>query len=344
MVESGFPAGEIRLLDEDLAVGTLTEAGGEPLIVQPVDETSFERMRFVFFAGSAAFAEKHGPAAERAGATVIDMTGGLAGAPGSRPWIPQLDAQLAPPASTPPPATGTPSLEKPSLEKRSLEMRSPEILGRISLCLAPSAPAIVACSLAVALKQFPIRRLAITFFQPVSERGQSGVEELESQTVKLLSLQPIPTEVFDTQVAFNLLDRWGPDSAESLSSARAAVAREVREYLNGRVSMPAVSLIQAPVFFGCPFLAYAEFEFPSGSPTLDLEALSAKFSAVGFNLAGENDPAPSNTSIAGESQALLGRASPDGNVDGGYWFWGAADNLRLASANALRIAERLLVS
>jgi aspartate-semialdehyde dehydrogenase len=196
----------------------------------------------------------------------------------------------------------------------------------------------------VALKEFSLRRLAITFFQPVSERGQSGVEELESQTVKLLSLQPIPTEVFDTQVAFNLLDRWGPDSAESLSSARAAVAREVREYLNGRVSMPAVSLIQAPVFFGCPFLAYAEFEFPSGSPTLDLEALSAKFSAVGFNLAGEDDPAPSNTSIAGESQALLGRASPDGNVDGGYWFWGAADNLRLASANALRIAERLLVS
>jgi aspartate-semialdehyde dehydrogenase len=170
------------------------------------------------------------------------------------------------------------------------------------------------------------------------------VDELESQTVKLLSLQPIPTEVFDTQVAFNLLDRWGPDSAGSLSSARAAVAREVREYLNGRVSMPAVWLFQAPVFFGYAFAAYAEFGLPSDSPKLDLEALSAQLSVVGFNLAGENDPAPSNTSIAGESQALLGRASPDANIDGGYWFWGAADNLRLASANALRIAERLLVS
>src|SRR5579864_5134152 len=75
MEESGFPAGEIRLLDEGLAVGTLAEAGGEPVIVQPVDESTFERLRFVFFTGSAAFAKKHALAAERAGATVIDMTG-----------------------------------------------------------------------------------------------------------------------------------------------------------------------------------------------------------------------------------------------------------------------------
>jgi aspartate-semialdehyde dehydrogenase len=194
------------------------------------------------------------------------------------------------------------------------------------------------------MREFPVRRLAITFFQPVSERGQPGIDELESQTVKLLSLQPMPTEVFDTQVAFNLLDRWGPESTENFSALRAKLAREVREYLTGRVGMPAVSLVQAPVFFGYTFVAYAEFASAGGAPTLDLEALSARLSAVGFNLAGENDPAPSNTSVAGEEQALLGRPSPDMNVDGGYWFWGAADNLRLANANALRIAERLLVS
>src|ERR1700676_2678824 len=63
--DSGFPAGEIRLLDEEFAAGTLTDVAGEPAIIQTVDENSFERMRFVFFTGSAQFAAKHGPAAEK---------------------------------------------------------------------------------------------------------------------------------------------------------------------------------------------------------------------------------------------------------------------------------------
>jgi aspartate-semialdehyde dehydrogenase len=329
MEESGFPSGEIRLLDEDLAVGTLTEAAGEPVIVQRVDESSFAGMRFVFFTGTPEFAKKHAMAAERAGATVIDMTGGLAGTPGARSWIPHLDAELAPPAS---------GIASPS------GIKEDEAVSRISLCIAPSAPAIVACSLAVALKRFPLQRLAITFFQPVSERGQAGVEELESQTVKLLSLQPIPQKVFDTQVAFNLLDRWGPESSESLNAARLALAREVREYLLGRVPAPALSIVQAPVFFGYTFTAYAEFGFADDSAPLDPELLSSRLSATGFDLVSETDPAVSNTRVAGESRASLTQASRDPNVSGGHWFWGAADNLRLASANALRIAERLLVS
>src|SRR5579863_3929879 len=96
--ESDFPAGEIKLVDEDLLSGTLTEVGGEPAIVQAVNESSFEGLRFVFFAGSASFAAQHGPAAERAGASVIDMTGGLWSGDRARLWIPPLDSLIPPPA------------------------------------------------------------------------------------------------------------------------------------------------------------------------------------------------------------------------------------------------------
>src|SRR2546428_93414 len=57
--DNAFPATEIRLLDEEFAVGRLTEAGGEPVVIQTVDENSFERVRFVFFTGSPAFAARH---------------------------------------------------------------------------------------------------------------------------------------------------------------------------------------------------------------------------------------------------------------------------------------------
>ena len=70
--ESRFAASEFRLLDEEFAAGTLTEAGGEAAVIQPVEEGSFERARLVFFTGSAGFTRANVKAARKTGATLID--------------------------------------------------------------------------------------------------------------------------------------------------------------------------------------------------------------------------------------------------------------------------------
>jgi aspartate-semialdehyde dehydrogenase len=313
--EGGFPAGEIRLIDEEIASGTLTEVAGEPAIVQPVSESSFEGLRFVFFAGSAAFAAKHGPAVDRAGASVIDMTGGLWAGARARPWIPRLDALLSPPA--------------------------PSVLpnDHYPIWVAPSTPAILACSLAAGLAELSPVRLAILFFQPASERGDEGITELEGQTVKLLSFQPIPQQVFDTQVAFNLTARWGASSAERLSDARMGIAREVQRYLADRISSPAVMLVQAPVFYGHAFAAWAEFK-----NSVSEETLTTRLNSAGFKVVPPDEPSPSNLAAAGETQPMITVPERDTNVAHGFWLWGAADNFRLASVNATQIAERLLAS
>jgi aspartate-semialdehyde dehydrogenase len=165
------------------------------------------------------------------------------------------------------------------------------------------------------------------------------VSELEAQTVNLLSLHTMPQEVFGAQVAFNLMDRWGADSIEKLGDARDQVSREVSQYLAGRTPVPALTMIQAPVFFGCAFSAYVEF---SGTPAED--EILRRLQAAGFVPVAESDPGPSNLSVAGEAQVNIRLAHRDRNVESGYWLWGAADNLRLGSANAIRIAERLLAS
>src|ERR1700675_4669752 len=71
--ESNFPAEEIRLLDEEVVAGTLTEAAGEPAVIETVSEDSFERVRFAFFTGSAGFSVRHVMEANRSGAVVIDL-------------------------------------------------------------------------------------------------------------------------------------------------------------------------------------------------------------------------------------------------------------------------------
>ena len=72
--ESNFPAIDIRLVDEELAAGTLTEAGGEPAIIETVTEDSFERVRFAFFTGSPEFSKRHAAEARRAGAVAGRLT------------------------------------------------------------------------------------------------------------------------------------------------------------------------------------------------------------------------------------------------------------------------------
>jgi aspartate-semialdehyde dehydrogenase len=308
---SALAAATMRLVDDDVYAGTLTEAGGEPILVGGVGQEDFSRVRFVFFAGSPELSARHAPAALAAGATLIDLAGGLATMPDAVPWIPTLDSILPSPRRT----------------NGSAATR---------VYLSPSVPALTACSFAAALASVGGGRCQFVFLQPVSEYGKQGVEELERQTVQLLSMQPAGKELFDAQVAFNIVDRYGPSAPVTLLEQRQTLGREIARYLASRVPTPAVALLQVPVFFSHAFIAYAEID--------SLDKLVPSLEAAGFKFSTEDDEGPSNVSVAGEPRPVLGRPARDPNVERGWWFWGAADNVRVAAANAVSIAERLLAS
>lgn len=312
--ERNFPASEIVLLDTAVMAGTLTEAAGEPTFIRALEEDSFDRVRFAFFAGSASDTEGNWAAAQRAGATVIDLTGALAASGKATAWIPSL-VPLIPPK---PGAGGNGAPHKIAYS-------------------SPASPVVIACTMAAALGTFAPRTIALTLFPPVSERDLAGINELETQTTNLLVFRPIEQTIFATQVAFNLLSRYGEESKPSLESTRAAIARDVAQYLAGRAPVPAIQLVQTPVFYGYAFTAYAEFAAP-----LPPEQLGAVFRNLGVKISGPDDLAPTNISVAGEDEIQLAAIQTDPNVAAGVWLWGVADNLRLATTNAVRIAEELL--
>ncbi len=314
-----FPASDIILLDESVMAGTLTEAAGEPTFIRALEEDSFEGARFVFFAGTPADAERNWRTAQAAGATVIDLTGALsAAAPdrsGSVAWIPSLAAVL-PPESAPSPSS------KPVAYP------------------SPAAPVIVACTLAAGFAKLQPQRIVLLLFPPVSDRDRAGIEELESQTANLLSFREIDRTVFDAQVAFNLLARYGEASKPRVEDVRAAVASDVVRYLAGRAPVPAIQLVQAPVFYGYAFAAYADLASPSKAESFG--QLEAAFAGLGVKVAAPDDASPTNVSVAGESEIHLARIEPDPSIESGAWIWGVVDNLRLAATNAVRIAEELV--
>ena len=311
--DRNFPATDIILLDEPALAGTLTEAGGEPAFIRALDEDSFEKARFAFFTGSAQDAERNWQAAQRSGARVIDMTGAIATTGNATAWIPSLDSALPRRA---PAGNGS---------------------GKLAPYFSPSPGVIITCALAAGLAQFSPLRVVVMLFPPVSERDQAGVDELENQTTNLLTFRPIEQSVFDAQVAFNLLAGYGEESKPALKDLRAAIARDAASYLGGRAPVPAIQLVQAPVFYGYAFAAYAEFSSPQVAGQLE-----GAFRNLGLKVAAQDDAAPSNVSVAGEGEIHIARIEADPSVANGAWIWGAVDNLRLAATNAVQIAEALL--
>jgi aspartate-semialdehyde dehydrogenase len=308
--ESRFAGADFRLVDEEMAAGTLTEAGGEPVVIQPVDEDSFARAQIVFFTGSSEFTVRNAGAARRAGARVIDLSGGLAGESGTRMWM----------------------LPGPAPAGQSIAGEQ--------FCV-PGVPGSMAAMLALGLRRAGLKRLAVVFYRPVAEAGRFGIEEMEEQTRRLLTFQPAGGEVFGTQVAFSMADRYGESSAENLARERTRIQREVTGCLgvaggSGAVQ-PSVQVVHTPVFFGYMFSAWAE---------LAAEAAAADVAAAcreaGFAVAEAGAAAPGNVNVAGETGAQISWPEGDAGSAGAWWLWGGADNVKFPATQAVRLAERLL--
>src|SRR5258708_2479929 len=93
--ESEFAGWDFRLVDEEVAAGTLTDAGGEPAVIRPVEEGTLDRARLVFFAGSSEFTRANLKAAAQTGARVIDLSGAALEDADDTPvvaWFPKLDS------------------------------------------------------------------------------------------------------------------------------------------------------------------------------------------------------------------------------------------------------------
>ncbi|HKN76154.1 MAG TPA: Asd/ArgC dimerization domain-containing protein [Candidatus Acidoferrum sp.] len=306
--ESRFAGAEFRLVDEELAAGTLTEAGGEPAVIQPVEEGSFEKARIIFFTGSSDFTLANFETASRAGAVVIDLSGHSISFANTFVWYSGLEK-----------LRGQTFPEKPHL------------------AAVPSAAAEGIIRLSLALREMDVKYIVVTVLQPVSAAGKGGIEELETQTKQLLSFQGPGKELFDAQVAFSSLDRFGPQSRFDLNHARLTLRNEIGACLRGEGVLPTVQLVHVPVFYGVTFAACAKL-----ADGVDEDGISEACQRAGFAILDESGIGPNNISAAGETVIQLSKPKADQLQPGSWWFWGAADNIRLPAWNAVKLAEKLV--
>src|SRR5512146_3027856 len=154
--ESTFPAADVKLLDDDESLGQLEAVGDEVTFVQSVAREHFENIDVAFFASEPEFTRKNWQMARRAGAAIVDLSYGLSDVPGATVRAPWIEHELR----------VTPAAE----------------LEPAPVVVAHPAAVIVALLLLRAAKAGKIRVAAASVFEPASERGRRGMDELHEQT------------------------------------------------------------------------------------------------------------------------------------------------------------------
>src|SRR5512146_3031574 len=161
------------------------------------------------------------------------------------------------------------------------------------------------------------------------------MDELHEQTVNLLSFHELPRQIFDTQVAFNLVARYGQKAPLPLEAAESRVLDHYQRITAGQAPLPALMLVQAPIFHGHAFSIY--FEMAETLAVGDMEqALAGEHVLV--SRVGEE--APSTVSAAGQGEILLS-CRRDASHANCIWVWAVADNLRIVANAAVEIAEEM---
>jgi aspartate-semialdehyde dehydrogenase len=272
----------------------------------PLSAESLAGATVAFLAGSPASSRRALKVNPAGGPRLIDLAGGLEEQPEAR-------------------------LRAPSADSAPHRSDSP-----IQVIAHPAAIAL-AMFLGRVSKAAPIRRSVVHIFEPASERGQRGLDELQQQTVGVLSFQKLKTDVFDTQLAFNMLARYGEEALEPLESIEQRVEKHLASLLTSwpGVPMPSLRVVQAPVFHGHSMSAWVEFEENPGA-----DALAKALAESGLDV--RTDEPPSNVGMAGQSGLSVGAIAVDHNQPRASWFWLASDNLRLAAENAVAVAKEAL--
>lgn len=182
-----------------------------------------------------------------------------------------------------------------------------------------------------------VARAVATIFEPASQQGRAGIEELHNQTLSLLNFREAPRDVFGAQVSFNLLPRYGSGAPHALGEAARRIERHLATLCGGRgAPLPSVRLIQAPVFHGYCLNVWVEFE--KRPPVAALERLLEE---AGIEIRGGDVEPVSNVSVAGQVGLSVSDIAEDHADARAAWFWAAFDNLRAHAEAALLTAGLL---
>jgi len=311
--ERDFPVGNFYPLASARSVGKTVSFGGKAIDVEDLAEFDFSKAQIGLFSAGASISEEFAPIAAAAGCIVIDNTSQF-----------RRDVDIP--------------LVIPEVNPHAIEQYTAR-----NIIANPNCSTI---QMLVALKpvhdNFGIERINVCTYQAVSGTGKEAIEELASQTVRLLNGKPAECEVYPRQIAFNVLPHIDTFEDNGYTREEMKMVWETRKILENDEIMVNPTCVRVPVFFGHSEAVHIETREPVSALAVR-ELLEA---APGVVVIDEHADAGYPTAVsdaAGTDPVYVGRIREDISHERGLNLWVVSDNVRKGAAlNSIQIAECLL--
>jgi aspartate-semialdehyde dehydrogenase len=310
LAERQFPIAEIVALASTRSVGTEVSFGDSTLKVKALDYFDFRGTDICLMSAGGAVSKEWSPKIAAQGAIVIDN---------SSAW--RMDRQVP--------------LVVPEVNADALNDIKKGIVANPNCSTA---------QLVVALKPLhdlaTIKRAVISTYQSVSGAGKDAMDELFRQTRAVFVADPIETEKFPKQIAFNVIPHIDVFLDSGYTKEEWKMMVETQKILDPDIQVTA-TCVRVPVFVGHSESVTLEFEKPITAE----RARAVLREAPGVLVIDKREDGGYATPIecAGEDATFVSRIRKDPTVENGLSLWIVSDNLRKGAAlNAVQIAECLV--
>lgn len=308
--ERKFPIGELKLLASARSKDATIEYEGKKYPVIEPSLEAFKNVDIVLASAGADISLKFAPMAVQQGAVVIDN---------SNAYRMQEDVPLIVP-----------------------EVNGDAIKTHKGIIANPNCST---AQLVVVLKPLhdisPMTRLIVSTYQSVSGAGKEAMDELEQQTKAVVNDQEFPPQIFQKQIAFNLIPHIDSFLDNGYTKEEMKVVFETRKIMGLPDLKVTCTAVRVPVVISHSEAVTVEFE-KAISPAQAREALANSPVIEVWDDPSKNHY-PTPLDAAGQDPVYVGRIRQDTSSDTGLNLWVVADNLRIGAAlNAIRIAEYLV--
>ena len=310
LAERSFPVEELRLLASPRSAGQKLLWQGRELTVQPAEDSAFEGMDVVLGAAENDIAKRFAPAIVKAGAVFVDNSSAFRMDPNVPLVIPEIN---------------------------------PEDVRRHKGIIAnPNCTTIVSLVAINALNQdSPIQSIIASSYQAVSGAGAGGPRELMEEVELLREGKPVHPQVFQYQIAYNVIPQIGGEAYEGYTSEEMKMQNEGRKIMHLPDLQVSCTCVRVPVVRSHSVsLVVRTREKISVQRARELIAAAPGCRLVD-DLSSRRYPMPLDTSD--QDTVFVGRIREDLTCDNGLNIWCCGDQVRKGAAtNAVQIAQMLL--
>jgi aspartate-semialdehyde dehydrogenase len=308
--ERNFPLSKITLLASARSAGKKLTFRGEELTIKELTADSFHGIDIALFSAGGGISKEFAPFAAKAGCIVIDNSSAFRMDPDVPLIVPEIN--------------GKDALNPPR-----------------NIIANPNCSTIITLmGLAPLHQAFGLKGIIASTYQAVSGSGAQGIIELEDQMKALVSGNPVETNVYPHQIAYNVIPHVDVFQDTGYTKEEQKMLHEGRKILGLPELKVTCTCVRVPVMRSHSISITAIFD---KDPSVE-EARAAFKGKPGIRLVDDPGNAlyPVPLGTTGNDDCEVGRIRKDQVLTNSLALWVVGDQVKKGAAlNAVQIAEIL---